>query len=238
MGLASFRALDENIDFLPPPGTCAAYTPTVTLNDLVSPGLGLQRGRGLDAGAPLLIHGPLGVKELEKGVRDPSIYWSLLGGNPPSIRGKPLFLEPGEYEMSAPGGVDAGPFTAKALTPQPFEWSNRAAADSVDRRAGVSLVWKQTSPDDRALILAANVDAASGAMGLAVCSAPRGSTRFTIPPAMLANLPATPRETTGVLPLSLLAVAAVHASPPIHPSGVEKAGVFFVSASSRTVVYY
>jgi hypothetical protein len=79
------------------------------------------------------------------------------------------------------------------------------------------------------IVIAANMDQVTGAMGLCACVAPGNAGRFTVPGSVLSNFP----QTTGAerLPLSLLILARI----PSESGSSGRVLAAYVSLDSRTV---
>lgn len=182
---------------IPPSGTCAAYTGAVTSGTQPAPSaadamMSSAHTTGLDAGNRITVtrgNRRLPVSGLT-GVA--GVYKRLLGEQ---RRGRvspavPLFLESGNLLVAGTGGADVGPFAVSLSAPEPFTWENRDSIAMVDRSAGVMLRWKPPSPEGAMLIALTSIDQSASAWGACYCAAAAGAGSFTIPPAMLANLPA------------------------------------------------
>jgi hypothetical protein len=125
-------------ELLPPPGACATYAQAIRLSNLqavLSLGGAAFGGRALDAGDRLTLRGPAGEKDLGKYYRDRQSYGAHLGGKGFGATGQklPLFLEPGNYEISGAGGADAGPFQVSLRLPAQPVWSNAGDITEVER---------------------------------------------------------------------------------------------------------
>ena len=234
---------------LPPPHTCTVFTARINLRQIVgqtrspaewtsipqkTPG-----NRRLDAGSAVSIAGPSGAQALNRDARQHDYYDSFLGGLPPFSRqpAKPLYLRAGAYTVSAPGGADIGPFSAKLDVPRAIDWKNRTKIAEVERDAGVTVEWKAASGDDAVLILAANADRYSGDSAVCLCMAPARDGQFRIPPMALGNLPPTLEEDDLSASYLLLTEIPVHPPARIQARGLDAAFAAFVSASARLVRY-
>jgi uncharacterized protein (TIGR03437 family) len=225
------------LGLLPPPGSCTAYTASFQANaalaasivSIVSP-----EGRGLDSGQSLTLTRADQSRSISRGFETPGRYRARLGGSgAPGVKTLPLFLLPGEYLLKSPGGKDVGGFTARFRLPEPFRWTDRDRNARVDRARGVTVHWSGASPDDTVLILARNVDQVATSIGMSLCTARGEPDQFTIPPAILANLPASsdsPGES-----YDELAVAALAVRGPIQAPGLNSGFVLSVFVSERFV---
>ncbi len=107
-----------------------------------------------------------------------------LPGDPPGnhIR-RNLSLGPGNFSIEAPGGPDIGAFRASLTVAPGFTWTTLTGS----RAAGLTASW--TGPADYVTLSSPRF----------VCTAVASSGSFTIPPAVLASLPAqAPLEVDGI----------------------------------------
>jgi hypothetical protein len=141
------------------------------------------------------------------------------GGRPG--RGRPLFLEPGELVVAGQGGADVGPFAVSLPAPEPLVWENRDSMGTVDRRLGVTLRWRPPSQEGAVLIGLTSVDPSAAAWGACYCAAAGASGTLTIPPAILANLPASQPAPTVPAPSLWLSYLPFRNQQPLHASGLD-----------------
>ena len=234
---------------LPPANTCTVFAARINLRRIMgqtrssaewtsipqpTPG-----NRRLDAGSAISIAGPAGAQVLNRDVRQHEYYDSFLGGLAPFSHqpAKPLYLRPGGYTVSAPGGADVGPFSAKLDVQRSLEWSDRARIAEVSRDSGVTVHWKAAHRDDAVLILAANANRYSGDSAMCLCMAPARDGQFRVPPLSLGNLPPTLDEDDVSASYLLLMEIPVHPATRLAASGLDAAFAAFVSASARLVTY-
>ena len=225
---------------LPPEGTCTGYTASFQANadlatsitSIVSP-----EGRGLDAGSSLALSRGAQTKSIGEAFETPGRYRARLGssGVPKRKEAPPLFLFPGEYLLKGPGGKDVGAFTANFTLVPSLEWTDRDAIPVVDRSHGVTVHWKDESASDLVLIIARNIDQIATTIGMTICAVRAEAGQFTIPPALLANIPASSDSPAGSY--DELAVAALASRGPVHASGLNSGIVMMVSLSQRFVHY-
>jgi uncharacterized protein (TIGR03437 family) len=230
---------------LPPPGTCTTSTSSyqadtdlsLSLRYLSAPG-----GRGLDAGTALTLRrdAPAGGEARDVGQlwRDPGQYRAKLGVSGLQTK-RPLpalFLESGAYRLEGSGGADVGAFSITFSIPAPIEWINRDETSILNRGSGVTLRWKKGPSDQLILILARNVDQLTTAIGRCLCTERADAGQFTIPAALLANVPASigaPGKR-----YDELALVSLSAKPgTIHAKGLNGGMVFTICDSGRLVEF-
>ncbi len=239
----------------PPEGTCGTWSGisaigallrgeplggnTIDLNSIVStvprgPTLDIEypRFEQRDAGPALTIRGQAGARVIPRHPRYGRFYVDKLGGSD----ARPFF-SPGRYELVGGGGTDVGPFSLPFEMPAPVDWTNRDRFDEVDRRRPVTLHWRASSAQSAAMVFAAGVDSRNGASTLCICIPGTQATSFTVPPEMLANIPASRSEDASFL--SQLGVVAVPRGVPASARANGTGGIYVVplSVSSRSVRY-
>jgi hypothetical protein len=195
--------------------------------------------RRLNAGAAITLQGPNGARQLSRDPHQQDYYDAPLGGTRPFSHqpASPLYLDTGSYALSAPGGADVGPFSAKVDVTDALVWKNRDRTEIIDRDFGVTVEWKAARQTDAILILAENADRTSGDSAACLCMAPARAGRFHVPPLALGNLPRTLRLDD--LEASYLLLMELPATPPAHiqANGLDQAFAAFVSVSARPVSY-
>ena len=145
----------------------------------------------------------------------------------------PLFIRPGDYRFTIPGGADVGPQSAAVTAGRPLQWINRAHLAVVNRSRGALVEWKSARPDGLIVILAIDAEQKSGALGVCTCVERSSAGRFRIPPEMLGNVPASTPGRLG-LPINLMFLAELPAQVTPTPAGLS---AFWASASGRSVDY-
>ncbi len=229
MALAGFSesARDESQDDFgfPPHGSCATFTGILEVGGLFNPPattdlnsqlldlnvpFRLPSHRLLSAGRALHLTTAAGTRDLVPDAVRPEYYASVLGGTVPGMRrleaGKePLLLNPGRVLVTGEGSAEIGPFTVETAMPEVVRWTNRDHLRNLTRARGITVRWASAGPSSTMLIVIAALDDSTGAAGFCLCTAASESNHFTIPPEMLANLPAT--VATGI-PFGLLAVGS------------------------------
>ena len=213
---------------IPPLGTCTAYTGAMASGSQpsFSPGdalLASAHATGRDAGARLTVARGNLLLPITPLPGAPGIYKRLLGEQRAGLpgRGSPHFLDSGDLVVAGPGGAGIGPFALAVPAPAPIVWENRDSIGAVDRRLGVTLRWRPLSQEGVILIGLTSVDPAVAAWGACYCAAAGASGTFTIPPAMLANLPASQPVPTVPAPSLWLAYLPFRNQQPLHASGLD-----------------
>jgi len=247
-GAAAFFRADPGDQFvatlhpLPPTGTCATYTRAFDSRLVVSSTLpafiiGRLSGGPLNAGPAIVAEGAGGVRRLVPNPGEVGFYGADLGGSKPSSRViRPLFLEPGDFQVSSEGGPDAGRFSVKLHVGSKFEWTNRDQLTSVDRSRGVTLTWHGLEPGRMMGAVALNVDQDTAAMGMSFCLAAPGASSITIPPPLLSNIPAS-RNAPGI-PYNALGLASLPMKPePLSAEKLDAAYALFMYLDAKTVEF-
>jgi len=242
-GMASFVQTDSNsvapMFLLPPVGTCTTYTGTAGLHSVTSPltVLAAMPGKPLDAGPSVTVRGQAGEQPLPA-TESGGVYWHVIGGRPPvpGIKDLPLFLTPGDYQVTAPGAAGVGAFQTSVRVSPPLEWQNREDLAEIDRARGGSVTWQSSAKSGYVAIVAMNDDSRSGALGLCACLANAASGSFRIPAYALANIPPTAAHPRG-FPLNLVLLAELPDISVTTPmaGGLDRVLSFAISVSARTV---
>ena len=247
-GHASFGTLGPEtgsslLSMAPPVGTCGTNARAWKLSSIASPlsAFDLGSAHPLDAGPNILVQGPADTRTLTPSGNRIGRYSALLGGILPVRIRKPgpLFLNPGTYEISVPGGSDVGAFQTSLDVPPPISWTDPPQVESVNRDHGVTVQWRASRQADRVLIIAMNTDLESGATGLSLCAEDASVGSFHIPPDALANIP-TGRSSQAIQPFSLLVVVELSVQPGVLAApvrGLDGVWLVYASVVGRPVVF-
>ena len=238
--LAARTGKEAPFSLLPAEGTCVTVAgpfTAATLLALRSFSGAVLGGKALDAGPGIGLEGDAGRVEVERTHLGEPGYSTVLGGRPLFGRdtGKPLFLRPGMYRMTAVGGSEVGAFEARIPAGPEMVWENREELDRVDRKAGVRVRWRGAGKKDMVLVAAGSADIASGAAGACICRARAGAGSFFVPAYALSNIP----DGMAVgLPLSVLGLFDVPAKPAIFAArGLDGGYGVTITLSARTVEF-
>ncbi|MFZ0935579.1 MAG: hypothetical protein WA015_14760 [Bryobacteraceae bacterium] len=213
---------------IPPLGTCTAYTGAMASGPQPSPSaadalMSSPHAAGRDAGPRLSVTRGNRKLPISPVHGAPGVYKRMLGeqrGERPG-RGGPLFLERGTLVVAGPGGADIVPFVVPLPAPEPFIWENRDNIGTVDRRLGVTLRWRPPSQEGVVLIGLMSIDSSAAAWGACYCAAAGAAGSFAIPPAMLANLPASQPAPTVPPPSMWVSYVPFHNQQPLHARGLD-----------------
>ncbi len=222
-----------------PPGTCTTLAGPMTLSSLIKPASTPGRAIGvpLDAGHSVTVQSGDGERKFL------SARAAVLGGVTPFPQAPskrlPLFLAPGDFTFSTPGGRDVAPFSSTVHVTAAIDWTNRDAIGTVDRERGVTVKWRAARPNGWVVITAMSSDEESGGLGVCLCLEHASAGSFHIPPDALANIPRTPAEPQG-WPTNLLLVSELpgdDTAQTISSGGIEHVLALFASVSARTVSF-
>lgn len=227
---------------LPPAGTCSGYTSsfqssTVLPNSISAAMISDFGAHGLDAGPSLKVRRDAATRDIPAVRGALGFYRIRLGSEhaPFGPQSRFPFLDPGEYDLTAPGGKDVGPVAVKFAAPAPLDWINRDRMDVIHRAEPATMRWEKAKPGF-VLALAMNVDQITTAVGMSLCVAKSEARALTIPAALLANVPAS-RRMPGI-PYDQLFVAWLPAvASPIRATGLDAGALVTMYAIGRNVEY-
>ena len=220
---------------LPPPGTCAAYTEQGDLlRGMLLPG-SLIGAQLLSIGPPFLLTGPNGPVTLNYPVS--SYRAGPLGGLiSNNILPNTLYLSPGSYTMAGFGGDDVGPFSASFNIPQPLNWTNRNQLNVVDRTQPLTISWTGGDTGQEIALVGVGEDLPTNSTAVFKCIALPGATSLTVPPDLLANLPATrqnPLQSKDIFYLVNLAGTSIQK---LNAKGLTQGSTGYFYINGKTVV--
>jgi hypothetical protein len=187
----------------------------------------------LDAGSPITVTGPGGTKTLT--LSSTGYYGATLGSSSGSPG--PLFLSPGNYAVTGPGGKDVGPFSTNITLPPTLTWTNASSISTVNRANGQLITWTGGDPSGTVEItgFSALISGTSGIIAGFYCTAPDSALQFTIPSVVLLSLPATPTTLGGGI--GSLSVGAISALKSFTATGLDLAYISALSLSTQSVTY-
>lgn len=219
----------------PPSGTSTSYTlQGDMLNGNALPNMS-PTTMPLDWGAPLLLTGPNGPKTLTYTFA--MARAGYLGGSfSNNLIPNTLYLTPGSYTVQGFGGANIGPFMTSFTIPQPVNWANQTTTNVVNRALPLTLSWTGGDSGQVNAILGFGEDLPTNSSAVFVCIAPPGSTSFTVPTDMLANLPATrsnPLQSKDVIYLMTLAGSSISN---LNATGLNTGFTSYYSIFGKTVV--
>ncbi|MDP8981471.1 MAG: hypothetical protein M3O35_12875 [Acidobacteriota bacterium] len=223
----------------PPSGTCTAYTlQGDILNGDPLPGQ-LPPVPPLDMGAALVLTGPRGTTTLNStflGLLDAKV--GFLGGSiSNNILPSSLILDPGSYTIAGTGGMDVGPFSTSFSIPQPLVWTNRNQLTLINRAQPLTLSWSGGDSGQVVVIVGYGEDLPTNSSAAFACIAPPGATSFTVPPAIMSNIPPgrpNPLQSNAVLYVGVMAGSSVQK---INAKGLDQGLTESYYINGKTVVF-
>ncbi len=171
---------------LPPPGTC-----TIVKNWSFESNQWGAASEGEDAGAQLVLTGPLGTYSIQS--QSTGEYQAAFG--PASTLGR---FPTGEYTVTGPGGKDVGAFSA-SLQSTGLMWTNMQGIVVVDRTKPLRITWAGM-PDSGYVMFGGTSKSSGSGLGF-TCVAPADAGELTVPTYILSAMPKTLTD-KGVLVLA------------------------------------
>ncbi len=229
---------------LPPAGSCVSTTKALDFGAVMGTnGTGLDRTikNLLDVGPELTITGPNGSAKIEHFDSNSASgpYLSLLGGNMPvdGTPTAPLFLNGGNYTISAAGGQHVGAFSTSLSLSTPLTWTNQAQLGTITRGQDFTVTWTGGDPSQTVLIAGGSSNQKTKQSGGFFCLAPASAGSFVVPANVLADLPVTTANIGMSETIGMLAVSGMPMSSPqkFTAPGLDQGMVFFTSIAAQAV---
>lgn len=218
---------------LPPPGTCTMYSAAAATAP-ANIALFAPNSKALDGGSALKISsgGLSGSAGRVAGFSQ--LYGALIGQNPSiASTAQLLYSFPGPFTLTIPGGANVQAATDQGSTTAPVTWTNQSSITTVTRSSGLTVTWTggNSSTDVVAIGVMSNNNPANSSAMIG-CLAPVTAGTFTVPPALLAALPATPANSAVAS-----AYVGVSSFPLLNPSQFSATGLNagFLLPASATV---
>jgi len=101
-----------------------------------------------------------------------------------------LYLAPGSYTVSGPGGADVAAFSTSVSVPAPPVWTNRDQITAVNRSQPLTLSWSGAA-GQMVTVMGMDSDLPSNSSAVFLCSGPAGANSLTIPREVLSAVPAS-----------------------------------------------
>jgi uncharacterized protein (TIGR03437 family) len=177
---------------LPPAGSCTTYSVSAYLpNDLPHLTNVMATLKGLDPGAISLSTTGRAPVSLPA-ANFPGWINGYLGGSIPLISqlSSTLLLNPGTFTLATAGGADLPAFNVPFTMPAVFTWTNRNSLSTVNRSQGLPLSWSGVAANNIVIIAGLGVDVPNNTTSGFLCTTHPTDTSFTVPPVVLANIPA------------------------------------------------
>ncbi|MDP8979306.1 MAG: hypothetical protein M3O35_01800 [Acidobacteriota bacterium] len=220
---------------LPPAGSCTAYTANGNLMGDDTMPLTATTGRYLDAGSSYT-----GAARTILAPPNPLLMFWQIGKLIPTATNlkDSRVLTPGvSFGFTAPGGADVGPIQVTIPSPPLLTWTNRDQTTNVPRTQPLNINWTGGSASLPVAIIGGNVDLPTNSTSLFFCLAPAGSTSFTVPSYILANVPATrsrPLFSRGIIYIGPMPLAG---ATTFNASGLDVGVAAATNFTGKTVVF-
>jgi hypothetical protein len=98
-------------------------------------------------------------------------------------------LPAGTYSVSSTGGADVGPFTASINVTGNLRWTNKAAAEVVDRKVPLDVTWSGGASSGFVVFGGAATSDLTGVSRLFACVEDIAKGRLTVPDYVMGALP-------------------------------------------------
>jgi hypothetical protein len=210
-------------------GACSVFYVTGTATSPTDPVLPTY----LDAGTALTVTGPGGAKTLTS--MSTGLYSATLG----SSTTPPLYLNPGTYTITGPGGKDVGAINTSITLPPTLTWTNASSISTVNRANGQLITWTGGDPAGTTEIagFSATTSGSSTVAAGFECTAPTSAGQFTIPSVVLLSLPPTPAGGITAGSFGLLEVGAAAAPKSFTATGLDLGYITAVTTAAQTVTF-
>jgi hypothetical protein len=193
-------------------GGCMVFRRTGTQDEIIS---GVGTTTLLDAGSSLTLNGPnannIALSRDASNTYNRTLYSSGFGGF--GGEGSPT-IGAGTYTVAGTGGSQVGAFNASLTVPGNFSWTNQAnITDPISRSSNLVINW--TGGGDGLVAITGVAGTRAGGTtdnpvsdsGVFSCTAPASAGTFSVPTAVLQQLPAVPAASeTGVGMLMVMAM--------------------------------
>jgi hypothetical protein len=214
---------------MPALGTCATYFSRGATAPLANPAP-LQP---LDAGVELILQGPNGNRSIPR--TNPGFYSSQLA----TTQQPPLYLDPGPYTVRSTGPI--GSLEGTVEMPTPIQWTNQGNVSRIDRNQGIFLTW-QGGDQNRQFVRILGISDSSptpgnNVSGAFVCSVPLELGSFTVPPAVLANMPKSVTIGSSSTGLLHIGTSPKIDAPNANADGLDFGFVTYQAMTGKSVLY-
>jgi uncharacterized protein (TIGR03437 family) len=214
---------------MPALGTCATYFSRGATVPLANPAP-LQP---LDAGVELILQGPNGNRSIPR--TNPGFYSSQLA----TTQQPPLYLDPGPYTVRSTGPI--GSLEGTVEMPTPIQWTNQGNVSRIDRSQGIFLTWSG-GDQNRQFVRVLGISDSSptpgnNVSGAFVCSVPLELGSFTVPPAVLANMPKSVTIGSSSTGLLLIGTSPKIDAPNANAEGLDFGFITYQAMTGKSVLY-
>ena len=193
----------------------------------------------LNAGPQLTLTGPGGTRSITRDAR--SGFYNVSLGMAQVIPGVPtpgstLFLEPGTYTVTGPGGPDVGTFNARLTVPQPLT-TNLDSIATVSRGSSLNVTWSGGAANEYIFISGFSARQNPTAGAVFTCTERASVGRFQVPPEVLLAMP--PSDVIQGAALGNLSVSSIpfNDATRFTASGLDLGFITYATLESKSVPY-
>lgn len=193
----------------------------------------------LNAGPQLTLTGPGGTRGIVRDAR--SGFYSVTLGMAQVIPGVPaqastLFLEPGTYTVTGPGGPDVGTFNARLTVPQPLT-TNLDSITTVARGSALNVTWSGGAANEYIFISGFSARQNPTVGAVFTCTERASVGRFQVPSEVLLAMP--PSDVISGAALGNLSVSSIpfNDATRFSASGLDLGFITYSTVESKSVPY-
>ncbi len=193
----------------------------------------------LNAGAQLTLNGPGGTRSIVRDAR--SGFYNVSLGTAQVIPGVPtqgntLFLEPGTYTVTGPGGPDVGTFNARLTVPQPLT-TNLDSIATVSRGSALNVTWSGGAASEYIFISGFSARRNPTVGAVFTCTERASAGRFQVPAEVLLAMP--PSDVIQGAALGSLSVSSIpyNDATRFTASGLDLGFIIYSTVESKSVPY-
>ena len=193
----------------------------------------------LNAGAQLTITGPGGTRTIARDSK--TGFYSASLGTAQVIPGVPtpgstLFLDPGAYTVTGPGGPDVGTFNARLTVPQPLV-TNLDSIATVSRGSSLAVTWTGGGANEYVYIGGFSGRTSPRATASFTCTERASVGRFTVPSEVLLAMP--PSEVSQGAPIGALFVGSFPTNDATRftATGLDLGFIVYSSVETKSVPF-
>lgn len=192
--------------------------------------------RDLDAGASISVSGPKGQRQLDRAINTNGSYFGFLSNQ---LNPLDTYLDPGSYTIgNGAGGADVGAFTFVENLPAFYQWTNKAAINSIARNQGLTVTWTPTNNAMGGIsISGTSISVSKKTVSALFCYVDPTLGTFTIPAYILSGMVESDAGGIPNFPAGNLTVGGVSDPKYFSAPGLDLGLFTASSAESKSVIF-